>query len=65
VQGEAIFVSEIVSGTPRFRLNYKLGADGLLKGEFAVAPPGKPEAFSPYLVWESRKAAAECKAKPK
>ncbi|MCX5753109.1 MAG: hypothetical protein NTW97_05615 [Candidatus Krumholzibacteria bacterium] len=54
--GEASFVSEIAGGAPRFRLSYKLGSDGILKGEFAMAPPGKPEAFAPYLVWESRKA---------
>jgi len=46
-----------MSGAPRFRLNYELGADGLLKGEFAIAPPGKPEAFAQYLVWQSRKKA--------
>jgi hypothetical protein len=62
--GEASFVSEVVSGAPRFRLNYKLGADGLLKGEFAIASPGEPETFSPYLVWESRKAVPDSKAKP-
>lgn len=53
--GEAFFVSDIVQGAPRFRLSYKLGSDDLLKGEFAIAPPGKPDAFTPYLVWESRK----------
>jgi len=58
VPGEASFVSDTASGAPRFRLSYKLGPDGLLKGEFAIAPPGKPEAFARYLVWESRKAAA-------
>jgi len=57
VSGEASFVSDAASGTPRFRLSYKLGPDGLLKGEFAIAPPGKPDAFARYLVWESRKAA--------
>ncbi len=62
--GEASFVSEIMSGAPRFRLNYKLGADGVLKGEFAIAPPGKPEAFTQYLAWESRKATSGGKAKP-
>ena len=55
--GEATFLSDVVAGAPRFRLNYKLGADNLLKGEFAIAPPGKPEAFAPYLAWESRKVA--------
>jgi len=57
--GEASFVSDIVNGAPRFRLSYKLSPDGLLNGEFAIAPPGKPEAFSPYLVWESRKASCD------
>lgn len=57
VPGEASFVSDTTSGAPRFRLSYKLGPDGLLKGEFAIAAPGKPDAFARYLVWESRKAA--------
>ncbi len=63
VPGEAFFMSDIVNGAPRFRLSYKLGPDGLLKGEFAIAPPGKPEAFARYLVWESRK--ASCGGTPK
>jgi len=62
--GQVSFVSEIVNGAPRFRLSYKLGSNGILKGEFAMAPPGEPEAFAPYLVWESRKAASAGTAKP-
>jgi len=62
--GEASFVSDIAAAAPRFRLNYKLGSDGALTGEFAIAPPGKPEAFSRYLAWESRKAGAGGAAKP-
>ncbi len=54
--GEAVFLSDVVSGEPRYRLRYTLGPDAVLKGEFAIAPPGKPEAFVPYLQWESRKA---------
>lgn len=57
--GEVSFVSEIASGAPRFRLSYKLGSDGVLKGEFAMAPPGKPEAFARYLAWESLKSETE------
>jgi hypothetical protein len=53
--GAATFVSDIVSGSPRYRLAYQLGSDGILRGTFAVAPPGKPEAFAQYLSWESRK----------
>ena len=53
--GDVTFTSAIVPGTPRFRLSYGLGVNGILKGEFAIAPPGSPEAFAPYLAWESRK----------
>ena len=28
---------------------------GTLNGRFDVAPPGKPEAFAPYLSWTARK----------
>ena len=59
--GQASFVSDAVSGAPQFRLTYALGADGLLKGEFAIAPPDKPGTFSPYLTWESRKVAPRAK----
>jgi hypothetical protein len=62
--GEALFVSEVVGGAPRFRLSYKLGADGVLSGEFAIAPPGKPEAFAPYVTWESRRAGSGGTAHP-
>ncbi len=54
--GEAVFLSDVVKGEPRYRLRYTLGPKGSLEGEFAIAPPGKPEAFAPYLRWESRKA---------
>lgn len=53
--GEAVFVSEPAAGEPRYRLTYRLGADGVLKGEFAIASPDHPEMFKPYLTWESRK----------
>ena len=54
--GQAVFVSEATGGEPRFRLIYSLQATGVLKGDFAIAPPGAPEAFKQYLTWESRKA---------
>jgi hypothetical protein len=50
----AVFVSDIIDGAPRFRLVYKLDPHGVLGGTFEVAPPGRPEAFMPYLAWESR-----------
>jgi len=52
--GEALFVSDVVSGTPRYRLGYKL-VDGKLTGRFEIAPPGKPDGFSKYLEWETRR----------
>lgn len=53
--GTVSFVSDIVDGAPRFRLNYTLNSDGILEGEFAIAPPGQPETFSQYLKWESHR----------
>jgi hypothetical protein len=54
---EAVFVSDAVSREPRYRLTYRLAPDGILRGTFAIASPGKPEAFEQYLAWESRKTA--------
>jgi hypothetical protein len=51
--GVASFVSDAAPGAPRYRLTYRLGDDGRLKGRFEIAPPGKPEEFAPYLVWTS------------
>lgn len=59
--GQAVFLSESNGEGPRFRLSYTLEADGLLKGEFAVAPPGAEAAFRTYLTWESRRAAVPAK----
>ena len=52
--GELTLVSEVSTGAPRFRLIYKLDANGLLAGRFEVAPPGKPDSFGPYLAWTAR-----------
>ena len=55
-KGHAVLVSEATPGAPRFRLTYRLESADLLKGEFDIAPPNAPEAFKPYLRWESHKA---------
>jgi hypothetical protein len=52
---ELTLVSDAAAGAPRFRLSYKLGKDGVLAGSFDIAPPGKPDAFAPYLHWTARK----------
>jgi hypothetical protein len=62
--GEATFLSDAVPNAPRFRLSYHLAAGGVLKGEFAIAPPGSADAFSPYLSWEARASDAGGKAGP-
>jgi hypothetical protein len=52
---DVVFVSEAGPSEPRYRLSYSTGADGLLKGQFEIAPPGAPDAFKSYLAWTSRK----------
>jgi hypothetical protein len=59
--GQAVLLSEATGSEPRFRLSYTLEAGGILKGEFAIAPSGAPEAFKPYLTWDSRKASGATK----
>lgn len=44
-----IFLSEEVPGTPRFRLTYTQKEAGKVDITFEFAPPGKPDAFSPYI----------------
>ena len=51
----AVFTSEPNPREPRYRLTYRVGADGILNGSFEVAAPGTPEAFKPYLSWKARK----------
>jgi hypothetical protein len=56
--GELVLVGQISAGAPRFRLTFRLGADGVLGGRFEVAPPGKPDSFGPYLAWTARRKTA-------
>ncbi len=52
---EIVFLSEIKPAEPRYRLAYQRGSEGALNGRFDIAPPGKPDAFSPYLSWTARR----------
>jgi hypothetical protein len=54
--GRVIFTSEAAAAAPRYRLTYEAAAGGAVKGAFLLAPPGKPDAFAPYLAWEMRRA---------
>jgi hypothetical protein len=53
--GDVSFVSEVSSNAPRYRLSYKSAPGDIVKGRFEVAPPGKPDAFTEYLAWDSKK----------
>lgn len=51
----ATFVSEPSAREPRYRLTYRGDAHGALAGSFEIAPPGSPDAFTPYLAWKARR----------
>jgi hypothetical protein len=53
--GAVVFVSQVEPAEPRYRLTYTTGSATTLNGTFEVAPPGKPDSFSPYLSWTARK----------
>jgi hypothetical protein len=40
---------------PNYRLTYRQNADSTLSGQFEVAPPGKPEAYTTYLTWTAKR----------
>ncbi len=52
--GKAVFLSEAGPG-PRFRLTYEGEGPDALRLRFEIAPPGKPEAFAPYLAARVRR----------
>ncbi len=43
------FVSDASPSAPRFRLTYTKTGEDTAGIRFEIAPPGKPDAFSPYL----------------
>jgi hypothetical protein len=50
-----VFLSDRIPSAPRFRLTYaKTGTDRVAIA-FEMAPPGNPEAFSPYLQGSARR----------
>jgi len=44
-----IFTSDPAPGSPSFRLTYRQGDSGVMKVNFAIAPPGKPEALTTHV----------------
>jgi len=57
---DVVFVSEARASEPRYRLSYSMGADGTLKGQFEIAPPGAPAAFKSYPRLDVPQAAVTC-----
>ncbi len=53
--GQVVFTSDVTAAGPQYRLTYDAGPSGIASGTFAIAPPGKPGAFTPYLTWEMRR----------
>jgi hypothetical protein len=53
--GEAVFLSHVRPGEPRYRLTYTRVSATTIKGRFDVAPPGRPDQFAAYLSWNARK----------
>ncbi len=48
-QKSAVFVSAPSPSAPRFRLTYKMKDEKSVAMIFEIAPPGQPDAFSPYI----------------
>ena len=48
-QKTIIFTSAVTAGMPTFRLSYTQVDAATLTLKFEIAPPGKPDAFNPYL----------------
>ncbi len=53
--GQAVFTSDATASGPQYRLTYGATPSGVVSGEFAIAPPGKPGDFAPYLTWEMKR----------
>lgn len=52
------FVSNPAAAAPRFRFTYKRTGQDTLGIKFEIAPPGKPEAFAPYIDAKARRIGA-------
>jgi hypothetical protein len=53
--GVVTCVSEPSPSAPRFRFTYTPAGPDVVKIKFEIAPPGKPEAFTPYIEASARR----------
>lgn len=55
-EGKTIrFLGDVTAGAPRFRLTYTVTGTDTVRIQFDMAPPGKPEAFTPYIDASARR----------
>ena len=54
--GHLVFLGDVPTAGPRFRLTYARRDDKIVDGEFEMAAPGHPDAFQKYLSWEMHRA---------
>ena len=50
------FISDPAAAAPRFRFTYKRTGQDSVGIKFEIAPPGKPDAFGPYIDAKARRA---------
>jgi hypothetical protein len=48
-QQSLVFLSDLLSSAPRYRLTYTKAKNHTLNIKFEIAPPDKPQSFSTYL----------------
>ena len=53
--GGVVFTSAVKPGEPHFRLTYTKLSPDQVGIRFEIAPPGKPDAFSPYIQATARR----------
>ena len=51
-ESHVILASEVSPNAPQYRITYEAAPGGIVKGSFAMAQPGTPNAFTPYLTWD-------------
>ena len=56
-KGLVVFISQPISGTPRYRLTYTSVSETRVSGSFEIATPDQPEKFTSYLNWFMQRAA--------
>jgi len=59
------FLSDAVTGSPRFRLSYARNADDSVGIKFEIAPPGNPDGFKTHVEGTARRQAEPTRGRPR